>query len=93
MIFPAFAAPLPAPPAGSPAPIALPRELFSNEIRDLCRNTGFCRAAGEWDFQSGTRGFGAPEILECYVTVRWSAAPEFKPGLWHGQTPLGSRKI
>jgi hypothetical protein len=66
---------------GPPALFAPQRELFSNEMRDLHRNIGFCRVAGEMRFQAGTRGFGALEMLECYVTVRRpAAAGEFKLG-------------
>jgi hypothetical protein len=79
---------------GPPASIALPHELFSNEMRDLRWNTGVCRAAGETGFQSGMRVFGVPEILECYATARRSAAArEFKPGPRLAQTPQGSRKF
>jgi hypothetical protein len=78
-----------APPAGCPAPIALPHELFSNETLRRRRTSASIERPGKWDFQSGTRGFGAPEILECYVTVRRSAAArEFKAG-----PRLGSGKI
>jgi hypothetical protein len=55
--------------SGWAGPIALPYELFSNEMRDLRRNIGFNRAAGG---MGSEREFGVPEILESYVTVRQS---------------------
>jgi hypothetical protein len=95
MIFPAFAAPicrrfLPGIPRRSRC-----RTSFSRTKRAIAAGTSASIVRpGKWDFQSGTRGFGGPEILECYVTVRRSAAArKFTPGPRLAQTPRGSRKI
>jgi hypothetical protein len=70
------------------------RASFSRTRRAIAAGTSASfERPGKWDFQSGTRVFGAREILECYVTVRRSAAArEFKPGPRHAQTPRGLRK-
>jgi hypothetical protein len=69
MIFPAFAAAV----AGASRRVSragrAAARAFVERDADLRRTIGFCRAAGEMGFLSGTRVFGAPEILECYVIV------------------------
>jgi hypothetical protein len=69
MIFPAFAAAV----AGasrrvSRAGRAAARDFVERDA-DLRGPSAFVERPEKWDFLSGTRVFGAPEILECYVTV------------------------
>ena len=92
MIFPAFAAAIVGASREVSRAYRTAARAFRDEMGDLGQNIGSFERPGK--FQLGTRVFGGPEVLQCYVTVRRSAATrEFKPGPRLAQTLRGSRKI